>query len=81
MISLMGFATIEHVAKFLGISWALIKNIHKEYLRREYQIPDLETLRYIGIDEFSIRKGHDYMTIFINLETGEIIHAVVRKKY
>ena len=75
----MGFATIEHVAKFLGVSWALIKNIHKEYLRKEHQNPDFGTLRYVGIDEFSIRKGHEYMTIFINLETGEIIHAVEGK--
>jgi transposase len=70
---------IEHVAKFLGVSWGLVKNIHKTYLQREYQSPDLGLLRYVGIDEFSIRKGHEYMTIFINLETGEIIHAVEGK--
>lgn len=70
----MGFATIEHVADLLGVSWGLIKNIHKEYLQKEYQNPDFGSLRYIGIDEFSIRKGHEYMTIFINLVTGEIIH-------
>jgi transposase len=79
VINLMGFATIEHVAKLLGVSWALIKNIHKDYLRREYQNPNLGSLQYVGIDEFSIRKGHEYMTIFINLETGEIIHAVEGK--
>jgi len=79
VIRLMGFATIEHVAKFLGVSWSLIKNIHKSYLQREYQNPDLKCLRYIGIDEFSICKGHKYMTIFIDLETGEIIHAVEGK--
>lgn len=79
VISLMRFATVEHTAKFLGVSWALIKNIHKEYLQSEYQNPDLESLQYVGIDEFSIRKGHEYMTIFINLETGEIIHAVEGK--
>lgn len=79
VIRLMNFATIENVANLLGVSWSLIKNIHKEYLRREYQKPDLGSLKYIGIDEFSIRKGHQYMTIFINLETGEIIHAVEGK--
>jgi transposase len=79
VIRLMGFATIEHVANLLGVSWSLIKNIHKEYLRNEYQSPELGSLRYIGIDEFSIRKGHDYMTIFINLETGQILHAVEGK--
>lgn len=79
VVRLMGFATIEHVANLLGVSWSLIKNIHKEYLRREYQNPDIGSLRYVGVDEFSIRKGHEYMTIFINLETGEIIHAVEGK--
>lgn len=79
VIELMRFATIEHTAKFLGVSWNLVKNIHKDHLKRIYERPNLKTLRYVGIDEFSIRKGHDYMTIFINLETGEIIHAVEGK--
>lgn len=79
VIELMRFATIEHVAKFLGVSWSLIKNIHKAYLLREYQKPDLKSIQYIGIDEFSISKGHKYMTIFINLQSGEIIHAVEGK--
>lgn len=79
VIELMKFATIEHVAKFLKVSWGLVKNIHKDYLRQEYQSPDLSTIRYIGVDEFSIRKGHEYMTIFIDLETGEIIHAIEGK--
>jgi transposase len=79
VIELMRFATIEHVAKFLGVSWSLVKNIHKAYLQEEHQTPDLKSIRYIGVDEFSIRKGHEYMTIFINLETGEIVHAVEGK--
>ena len=79
VIELMRFATIEHVARFLGVSWGLIKNIHKTYLKKEYQNPNLGSIHYVGIDEFSIRKGHEYMTIFINLETGEIIHAVEGK--
>ena len=79
VIELMRFSTIEHVARFLRVSWGLIKNIHKAYLQREYKKPDFKLLRYIGIDEFSIRKGHEYMTIFINLETGEILHAVEGK--
>jgi len=79
VINLVGFATIEHVAKFLKVSWSLVKNIHKTYLKQEYQNPDFKSIRYIGVDEFSVRKGHEYMTIFLNLETGEIIHAVEGK--
>ncbi len=79
VVELMRFATIEHVAKFVGVSWSLVKNIHKTFLQREYKTPDFQSLRYVGIDEFSIRKGHEYMTIFINLETGVILHAVEGK--
>lgn len=79
VIELMRFSTIQHVAKFLGVSWGLVKDIHKAYLLREYQNPNLESIQYIGVDEFSISSGHEYMTIFINLETGEIIHAVEGK--
>lgn len=79
VIELMRFATIEHTAKFLGVSWSLVKSIHQNYLQNEYRNPDLQSVQYIGVDEFSIHKGHEYMTIFINFETGEIIHAVEGK--
>jgi len=79
VIELMRFATIEHAAKFLGVSWGLVKDVHKDYLMREYQEPDLKSIRDLGVDEISIRKGHEYMTNFINLETGEIIHSVEGK--
>jgi transposase len=76
VIDMMNFATVEHVARFLGVAWGTIKNIHKAHLQKEYKNPNFELVQYIGVDEFSIRKGHEYMTIFINLETGEIIHAI-----
>lgn len=79
VLRMMDFATVEHVAKFLGVSWGLVKNIHKTHLLREYRTPDLKSIRYIGVDEFSLRSGHEYMTIFINLETNEIIHAIEGK--
>lgn len=80
VINLMRFCTVEHTAKFLGVSWGTIKGIHKAHLQKEYKSgPAIESILYIGVDEFSIRKGHEYMTIFINLETGEIIHAVEGK--
>ena len=79
VLNLMQFATIKHVATFLGVSWGLIKNIHKNHLKKTYIEIDYNSLQYIGVDEFSIRKGHQYMTIFINLKTGEIFHAVEGK--
>ena len=68
--------TISGIAKVLSVGWDLIKDLHKEHLQRRYKSPPLKGLKYLGIDEFSIRKGHDYMSIFVDLESGRILHAV-----
>ena len=78
-IDLLHWMTISGTAKVLGVGWDVIKDLHKEYLQRKYKVPPLKNLKYVGIDEFSIRKGHSYMSIFVDLETGRILHAVEGK--
>lgn len=76
VLDLLTFGTISSVAHYLGVGWDLIKEIHKSKLSRTYRSIPLQEVNFIGIDEFSIKKGHEYMTIFTDLETGRIIHAV-----
>jgi transposase len=76
VLDLLKFATIKDVAGYLHVGWDLVKQIHKQKLAQLYQRQQLKDLVYLGIDEFSLRKGHKYMTIFMNLKTGRIIHAV-----
>lgn len=76
LVSLMKLGTIKAVAEFAGVSWDTVKDIHKEYLKRKYRSVEYTKLRYLGIDEFSIKKGHEYMTVVVDLETGRIVHAV-----
>jgi transposase len=78
-MDLLHWMTIAGVAKTLGVSWDLVKDLHKEYLQKRYKSPPLKGLKYLAIDEFSIRKGHSYMSIFVDLETGRILHAVEGK--
>jgi transposase len=75
-IDLVHWMTVLGVARVLGVGWDLVKDIHKEHLHRRYKAPPLKDLKYLGIDEFSIRKGHSYMSIFVDLESGRILHAV-----
>ena len=35
----------------------------------------LDKIRYLAVDEFALRKGHHYMTVVMDLETGQILHA------
>src|SRR5215210_5188227 len=65
--------TIRDVAKHLGVSWDTIKDIQKRDLSRRYAKPKLKHLRHIAIDEISIAKGHRYLTIVLDLESGAVV--------
>jgi len=67
--------TIRDVALHLGISWDVVKEIVKNDLQRRFGKPKLRDLRQIAIDEISIGKGHRYLTVVLDLETGMIVHV------
>lgn len=75
-IDLVHWMTVLGAARVLRVGWDLVKDIHKEHLKSKYQAPPLKDLKYLGIDEFSIRKGRSYMSIFVDLQSGRILHAV-----
>ncbi len=76
VLDLLRSWTIRAVANYLHVSWDVVKGIHKSKLAIRYRCIDLKKVKYLGIDEFSIRKHHKYMTIFVDLQTGRVLHAV-----
>ncbi len=74
-IELCKVMTISDVASHLCVGWDLVKDLHKSYLRKHFKTRPLSKVRYIAIDEFATHKGHKYMTIVLDLETGMILHA------
>ncbi len=76
VLDMLRFATIKAVSDFLHVSWNVVKQIHKDKLGKTYRHIRLTDVKYLGMDEFSIRKNHSYMTVFVNLQTGRILHAV-----
>lgn len=75
ILDLSRIGTIRDVADHLGVSWDLIKKIQKRYLEKHYSKPNIKNIRRIAIDEFATKKGHHYMTVVVDLDTGIIIHA------
>lgn len=67
--------TILDVARHLGISWDVIKDIQKRHLEQRFSKPKLKHLRQIAIDEISVAKGHRYLTIVLDLESGAVVHV------
>ncbi len=66
--------TVKDVSKVLSVSWGLVKEIDKEGLRKRYRHIDIGDVDYIAIDEFSIKKGHKYMTVVMDLKNRRIIY-------
>lgn len=62
------------------LAWTTIKNLDKQQLEYYFDGIELEQVRYLAIDEFSIKKGHAYATAFMDLETGRIIHICDGRK-
>ena len=77
---LTAISTLVSVARSLGLNWRTVKNIDKENLKLRAKQFSFKKLRYISIDEIAIKKGHKYMTIFTDILTGQIIHAVEGRK-
>ena len=65
--------TIQDVARHLDVSWDVIKDIQKRYLTQHYGKPKLKNLKQIAIDEISIGKGHRYLTVVLNLQSGVVV--------
>ena len=65
--------TIRDVAAHLGVGWDLVKDIQKRDLSRRFAKPKLKHLRRIAIDEIAVAKGHRYMTVVLDLDSGAVV--------
>lgn len=72
--------TIQDVAAHLGVGWDLVKEIQKEYLQKNFAKPKLRSVTLIAIDEIAIGKGHRYVTVVLDLESGAVLYVGDGKK-
>ena len=80
VLTLSKAMTMLDVARLLGIGWDCVKDIVKRHLVRRFEKPQLSKLKYIAIDEISVRKGHKYMTVVMDLESGAVVFVGDGKK-
>lgn len=74
-LELSRLMTIKDVAHHLGVSWDVIKEIQQQDLQRRFGKPKLKHLRQIAIDEISVGKGHRYVTVVLDLQSGAVVHV------
>jgi len=65
--------TIKDVAIHLGVGWDTVKDIQQRHLEKHFAKPKLKHLRLLAIDEIAVGKGHRYLTVVLDLESGAVV--------
>ena len=66
-------STIREVADELHVDWKTVKNLEKEYMEEKLRRAPPIDPEVIGIDEISVRKGHEYRIVVSDLEAKRVI--------
>ena len=61
-------STIKDVAEEQNLDWHTVKRLEKQYMREQLERSGKPRPKVIGIDEISVRKGHDYRIVVSDLE-------------
>lgn len=65
--------SIKHVAEFYGLGWDTVKAIDKAHLEATLGQPDLSEVDLLAMDEFAVKRGHRYATIFVEPQRKQVL--------
>jgi transposase len=74
LIQLCKSMPVHNVSQLTGVSDYLIWRVLDVYINAAKFEEDLHALHTIGMDETSIAKGHDYITLFVDLLEKRTVH-------
>jgi transposase len=63
------------VTELMGISWSTVGAIVRRVVERKLPSDLLDGLRRIGVDEFSYRKRHKYLTVVVDHDRRRVVWA------
>lgn len=71
--------SVSSLAKLTGIHWDTIRKVYQQYMdvclekrKQEWEKTGYKP-KYLAVDEFALRKGQEYATCVMDLETGEVL--------
>jgi transposase len=70
---------IARLGELVGEHDTRIWRIVRWHVEQAYQKKSFTEVKEIGIDETSSRKGHNYITVFADMESGEVLFATKGK--
>jgi len=70
---------INRIAEMEGISDTRIWQFIIHYVEKDINTLDLSKVTCVGVDETSSRRGHNYVTLFVDMDSSKVI-SVTRGK-
>ena len=67
---------VENARKLLRIDWDAANQIMKRAVSRGMEVRELDQLEYVGIDEKSFGKGHDYVSVMTDITGSRVVEVV-----
>lgn len=74
------YVPLDAMVSLVEVPAATAWRYDKDVLEADLPEPDLDDIKAILVDEKSVRRGHKYVTLVLNAETGELLHMVEAKK-
>lgn len=68
--------SLKDVGELLGLGWYSLHSIMKRAVERGLERRSNDDLAWIGMDEKSFRKGHDYISLLNDLEEVRVLEQV-----
>lgn len=68
-------ASFAAVARQLRLSWDQVAGIQDRAVRRGLARRELQAPKFVGVDETSFQKRHEYVTSVVDLEAGVVLHV------
>jgi len=69
-------ANVREAARLLGMGWDTVNGVMKRAVERSIARREEQPVRYLGIDEKSIGRGHQYATLLSDIEGKRVLDVV-----
>lgn len=79
VMQLLSCMTVFQVAKIINVSDDKLWRMLEKYIGKALDMRNLENVKSVGIDETSCKRGHNYITLFVDLDEKKTIYITEGK--